>query len=235
MRLFCFHYGGGSASIFKKWAQDLIPETELVAIQLPGREERFNEALLDNINDITNNLFLNFDYIDKPFIFFGHSIGALIAFEFARILRVKSQIQPEHLIVSGTKAPQTPLKKAPIHNLSEIQFIQELRKYNGIPNYILQDKEIMSIFMPIIRADFKVSEIYSYHHQPPMDFPITALGGSHDDTFDNNDLELWKEQTKIYFKQYTLEGDHFFINSSYPEVIKIVNQILYDKIRALVG
>ncbi len=218
----------GSASVFRRWARDLINNVELVAIQLPGREERFGEALLDNIDDIINNLFLHFDYIDKPFVFLGHSIGALIAFEFARILRMKGQSQPKHLIVSGTKAPQIPLKKTPIHNLPEIQFIQELKKYNGIPDDILQDKEIMSIFIPIIRADFRVSEIYSYQHQSPMDFPITALGGSNDDTFYYNDLEQWKKQTNTYFQLYRFPGDHFFINSSYHEVIKIVNQILHN-------
>jgi medium-chain acyl-[acyl-carrier-protein] hydrolase len=95
--------------------------------------------------------------LDKPFIFFGHSIGALIAFEFVRALRRKGISKPEHLIVSGTKAPQTPLKKQPIHDLPNVKFIEELKKYNGIPDYIIEDEELMSIFIPIIRADFCIS------------------------------------------------------------------------------
>lgn len=231
MRLFCFHYGGGSASIFKRWSKDLINEVELVAIQLPGREERFDEPLLDNIDVVINDLFLNFSFYDKPFIFFGHSIGALIAFELARILRAKIQLQPQHLIASSAKAPQVPLKKTPIHKLDDIQFIEELRKYNGVPEYILQDNEIMSLFMPIMRADFRISETYIYHDQKPLDFPITALGGIGDNTFDLKDLAEWQKQTTNSFKQSILNGDHFFINASYDETIKIINHILLKEIR----
>lgn len=232
IRLFCFHYGGGSASVFRQWAKGLIDEAELVAIQLPGREERFNEPLLDNISAVLDNLFLNFNhYTDKPFIFWGHSIGALIAFEFVRTLRIRNKLQPRHLIVSGAKAPQVPLKKLPIHNLSDVQFVEELKKYNGMPDYIMQDQELMSIFIPIMRADFRISEIYNYYDQEPFNFPITALGGVNDYTFDSQDLAKWHTQTNSSFKQYILAGDHFFINTSYKETIKIINQILYEEIK----
>jgi medium-chain acyl-[acyl-carrier-protein] hydrolase len=107
---------GRIPSIFRKWSKDLMDDAELVAIQLPGREERFNEPLLSNVSQVVDNLCQNFNnYLDKPFIFFGHSIGALIAFEFVRALRRKRMPKPEHLIISGTKAPQTPLKRTHVH------------------------------------------------------------------------------------------------------------------------
>ena len=231
IRLFCFHYGGGSASIFRKRSKDLIDDAELVAIQLPGREERFNEQLLNNVSQVVDQLCLNFNnYVDKPFIFFGHSIGALIAFEFVRTLRRRKMPQPKHLIVSGTKAPQAPLKKLPIHDLPNIKFIEELRKYNGIPDYIIEDEELMSIFIPTIRADFSISETYTYTNEEPLLYPVTALGGLSDDTFDPEDLIKWKEQTTASFKFHLLPGGHFFINTSYEEVIKAINQILYDEV-----
>ena len=106
VRLFCFHYGGGSASAFREWPKDIPDFAELIAIQMPGRESRFNEPLLNNVSEVVEQLYMNFDrYLDKPFIFFGHSIGALIAFEFVRTLRRRINLQPKHLIVSGTKAP----------------------------------------------------------------------------------------------------------------------------------
>ena len=231
IRLFCFHYGGGSASTFRRWSKDLIDDTELVAIQLPGREERFNEPLLNNVSQVVDQLCLNFNnYGDKPFILFGHSIGALIAFEFVRALRIKGMPQPKHLIVSGTKAPQVPLKKQPIHDLPNVKFIKELRKYNGIPDYIIEDEELISIFIPTIRADFSISETYKYTNEEPLICPITALGGLNDDTFNLDDLLKWKKQTTSSFKSHFLTGDHFFINTSYEEVIKIVNQALYNEI-----
>lgn len=236
IRLFCFHYGGGSASIFRKWSKDLIDNVELVAIQLPGREERFNELLLSNVSQVVDNLCQNFNnFLDKPFIFFGHSVGALIAFEFVRALRRKGISNPEHLIVSGTKAPQTSSKKHPIHNLPYVKFIEELKKYNGAPSYIIEDRELMSIFAPIIRADFCISETYKYTNEKPLICPITALGGLHDDTFNLSDLTKWKKQTTGFFKSHFLIGDHFFINTSYEEVIKIVNQALYNEITKFIA
>ena len=235
IRLFCFHYGGGSASIFRQWSKDVIQEVELVAIQLPGREERYNEPLLNNISQVIDNLLLHFNkYTDKPFILFGHSIGALIAFEFARTLRQRKMLQPKHLIVSGTKAPQVPLKKQHIHKLPKKQFIEELKKYNGIPDYIIEDEELISIFIPIIKADFSISETYNYSNKKPLSCPITALGGSNDNTFDADDLIKWQEQTSNAFIHQFLPGDHFFINTSYTEIINIINQSLYNEIKQLV-
>lgn len=231
IRLFCFHYGGGSASAFRQWSKDLIHGVELVAIQLPGREERFNEPLLSNISQVVDNLCWNFyNYLDKPFIFFGHSIGSLIAFEFARALHKKGMLQPKHLIVSGFKAPQVSFKKQSIHNLPNEKFITELKKYNGIPDYIIDNKELISIFIPTIRADFCIFETYKYTNEEPLISHITALGGVNDDTFNRNDLLGWKEQTKSSFNCHLLPGNHFFINSSYEEVIKIINDILESEI-----
>ena len=235
IRLFCFHYGGGSASAYRDWAKDLIEHVDLVAVQLPGRESRFGEPLLDNVSQVATELYKNFNsYLEKPFVFFGHSIGALIAFEFVRLLRKNGVPQPKHLIVSSTKAPQVPLKKAPIHHLPDPELIEKIREYNGIPSNILEDQELMSIFLPIIRADFSISETYQYTAEKSLTCPITALGGLNDDSFDQADLIKWEEQSISQFEYYLLPGDHFFIRSSYQEVITIVNKVLYQEISKLV-
>lgn len=231
IRLFCFHYGGGSASAYKEWARDLVEQVDLIAVQLPGRESRFGEPLLDNVSHVVNELYKSFDsYLERPFIFFGHSIGALIAFEFVRLLRKNGVPQPKHLIVSGTKAPQVPLKRAPIHNLPDSTLTKKIREYNGIPNDILENPELMSIFLPIIRADFSISETYQYNIEEALTCPITALGGLSDDTFNSADLIKWEEQTTSLFEYDLLPGNHFFIRSSYQEVIDRVNKILYQEI-----
>lgn len=230
-RLFCFHYGGGSASSYKEWAKDLAEHVDLVAVQLPGREGRFGEPLLSNVSQVVDELHKNFDgYLGKPFVFFGHSTGSLIAFEFTRIMRKKEASQPKHLIVSGTKAPQIPLKKPPIHNLPDSRLVEEIRKYNGIPSAILGNKELMSIFLPIIRADFSIYETYQYSPEEPLNFPITALGGLSDNTFDSAHLLEWQKQTTSSFEYSLLPGDHFFIRSSYQQIITIVNKILHQEI-----
>ncbi len=235
VRLFCFHYGGGSASAYREWSKDLADYADLIAVQLPGRESRFGETLLDNALEVVDRLSLDFgDYLDKPYIFFGHSIGGLISFEFTRILRRKGMLHPKHLIISGTKAPQAPLKRPPVHHLPDLELTEKIREYNGIPSYILEDKELMAIFLPIIRADFCISETYNYYSELPLSCPITALGGLSDDTFDSQDLLKWQEQTSASFERKLLPGDHFFIKSSYQEVIDIVNKVLYKAIMKFV-
>ena len=231
MRLFCFHYGGAGVSIFRSWANDVIDYAEVIAIQLPGREERYNEPLLKNIQSVVEELSLNFnEYTSKPFIFFGHSLGALIAFEFARELRRKGMPQPMHLIVSGTKAPHIIHEKPPIHSFLDEKFIRELKKYNGIPHSIIENKELISIFLPAIRSDFCIYETYEHKNECPLSYPITALGGLSDDTFDRKNLIEWKDQTGHSFKHCFLAGNHFFIKDSYKEVIAIVNSTLKEQI-----
>ena len=149
-------------------------------------------------------------------------------------MRKKAIQQPKSLIISGTKAPQVPLKRPPIHRLPTPELIQKIREYNGIPRDIIENKELMDIFLPIIRADFCISETYSYYSEPPLACPIMALGGLNDDTFDSQDLLKWQEQTTALFQYELLPGDHFFIKSSYPEVINIVNKILYKEITQFV-
>jgi medium-chain acyl-[acyl-carrier-protein] hydrolase len=234
IRLFCFHYGGGSASAYQGWAKDLIDHVDLIAIQLPGRESRFSEPLLHNLPDVVDALSLNFrTCLDKPYIFFGHSIGALISFELTRTLRKEGMQQPERLVVSGTKAPQVPPKESPIHHLPDPELIEKIRAYNGTPSDIIENKELMDIYLPIIRADFCISETYSYHSEPPLSCPIIALGGLDDDTFDSQNLLKWKEQTSAVFQYELLPGDHFFIKSAYQKVIGIVNKILYKEVEQL--
>jgi medium-chain acyl-[acyl-carrier-protein] hydrolase len=231
IRLFCFHYGGGGASIFRQWANDIIEFAEVVSIQLPGREERYNEPLLSDLHVIIDKLCINFtNYTNKPFIFFGHSLGALIAFELARALRKKGMFQPKKLIVSGTKAPQICSNEPFLHKLSDEKFLKELEKYNGIPHSIITDKELISMFLPAIRADFCISETYQYKIEPPLTYPIVALGGLDDNTFNKEWLIEWKEQTNDSFKYYFLPGNHFFIKDSYREIIDLMNSFLTKSI-----
>jgi medium-chain acyl-[acyl-carrier-protein] hydrolase len=215
IRLFCFHHGGGSASTFREWQKDLIGIADLKAIQLPGRETRFSEPLLYNSYQVIEGLCSNFkQYTDKPFILLGQSIGALIAFEFIIALRKRGIVQPNHLIVSAAKSPQVPLKRKPLSYLPDLKFIEELKKYNGIPISLIDNEELLSLYLPAIRADFRIAESYQYTNKEPLNCPITALGGLSDNTFNGEDLLKWEQQTTCSFKYHFLPGDHFFIKTS---------------------
>lgn len=233
INLLCFHYGGGSASAYKDWAKDIIKQVNLIAVQLPGREGRFNEPLLTKMDEVIQELYNNFNlYKRESFIFFGHSIGAIIAFEFARTIRkFDKSFKLKHLIVSGTKAPQLFSSESLTHTLSNDEFLQEISKYNGVPSEIIKNEELMSVFLPIIKADFTISETYTYSKGEVLNCPITALGGINDYSFNKEDLIKWNQQTSSLFKHFMLPGDHFFIRSSFQKVISIINSILIEEIK----
>ncbi len=153
-------------------------------------------------------------YLDKPFVFFGHSMGGLISFELTRLLRRKSARSPVHLFISGRRAPQLPSEKPPIHTLPELAFLQELRHLKGTPEEVLVNTELMQLLLPILRADFAVLETYLYTKEPPLECPITVFGGWQDREVSCDELEAWREQTSTAFSLYMLPGDHFFIHSA---------------------
>jgi medium-chain acyl-[acyl-carrier-protein] hydrolase len=226
LRIFCFHYAGGSMSVYRTWSEH-IKNADLVTIQLPGRENRFTEALITEMDLIIDNLYENFsDFDNKPYVFFGHSLGALIAFEFAKKLQKQGPLGLKHLIVSGSRAPHLPIRRRLIYNLPDQELFSEIQKYNGIPENLLAEKDLlMNIMLPIIRADFTISDIYQCSTETKLKIPITVFGGRDDDTFPFEDLLQWKLHTDTFDYQ-SFAGNHFFIKSSFPEVIDNINSIL---------
>lgn len=230
VRLFCFHHGGGGASTFYKWAEKLPKTIELATVQLPGRESRFSEPLLQNMEDVIDELLKNFKgYLEKTFVFFGHSIGAKICFELTRALRRSGLSLPSHLIVSGCNAPHLPSRRRPIHTLPDEELIPELLIYNGTPPEILGDNnEIIKLYLPIIRADFKISEKYQFKIEEALPCNITAIHGKEDPTVQEDDVLKWDYHTASEFRYFSVSGDHFFIKSAETKVLDIITQILTE-------
>jgi medium-chain acyl-[acyl-carrier-protein] hydrolase len=213
LRLFCFPYAGGGASIFRTWPERLPSDIEVCAIQLPGREDRFREtpfvrfpALIDALAEVL------YPYMDFPFAFFGHSLGALISFELTRRLRRQKAPCPLHLFVSGCRAPQIPNPDPPIHQLPDVEFIEELGRFNGTPKAVLDNPELMEVFLPLLRSDIGLYETYAYHNEAPLDYPITAFGGLEDEEVSRDELAAWNSQTRSRFNMQIFPGDHFFLN-----------------------
>jgi medium-chain acyl-[acyl-carrier-protein] hydrolase len=177
------------------------------------------------VEAICENLLPHFD---KPFAFFGHSMGALIAFELARLLRRGYQREPAHLFVSGRRAPQIPGDDYPRDELSEAEFIAELRRLNGTPAGVLDHPELMQILMPVIRADFAICRNYVYSIGPLLDCPISAFGGLEDQDVTRESLEAWRDQTRGGFVLRMLPGDHFFINVAQPTLLSALSRELYS-------
>ncbi len=231
LRLFCFHAAGSGASQFIPWAQLLPQEIELCGIQLPGRESRFREQPYCHIEPLLADLEESiYPLLDRPFAIFGLSLGGTIGFELARRLRQAYHIQPDHLFVASRRAPHLPERFPPIAHLPEEQFIAEIQKrYNGIPEVIRNDRDLLDLFLPTLRADFQVLESYQYLNQPPLDCPITAYAGTQDVVLTQEELEGWQEYTYRDFTHQFFSGGHFFFNGQPAMIVQAVMEKLWGK------
>lgn len=227
LRLFCFPYAGGGASVFYAWSDDLPRYFEVCPIQLPGREGRLGELPFTRLSSIVPPLVQALQpYLNLPFAFFGHSLGATLSFEVARQLCRRNDPSPIHLFVSGSSAPQIPLRNPPIHQLPETEFKAELRRFNGTPEAVLENEELMQLLLPLLRADFAAHETYVYTADAPLSCPISAFGGLQDTEVSHDDLAAWQEQTRSIFTLRMFPGDHFFLHSARKLLLQSMSQDL---------
>lgn len=226
-RLFCFHYAGTGASIFSSWSEKFPSEVEIIPIQLPGRENRLQETPFTRLKPLIQTLTpLLKEYLDVPFAFFGHSMGALISFEVARELRKQNCPIPDFLFVSAYRAPQIPDLNLPIYKLPDAKFIEAVSDYGGIPEDKLHNSEFINLFSPTMRADFEVLQTYFYSKEEPLESCIYAFGGLEDSKVSRQELAAWKKQAKTHFKLKMLAGDHFFLREAEDRVIDTITEII---------
>jgi medium-chain acyl-[acyl-carrier-protein] hydrolase len=234
LRLFCFPYAGGGASVFRGWPQAVSPELEIIPVQLPGRENRLREAPFTRLSPLVADAARALlPYIeDVPFALFGHSVGALVSFELARLLRRQYHRTPVHLFIASHRAPHRPDPNPPIHGLPEAEFLRELRRYNGTPEVILQNPELLELLVPNLRADFAVFETYGYTRDAPLDCPISAFGGRQDAEVSVADIEAWHEQTTSRFTMRLFPGDHFFLHAAQADLLQAICEELFPGVQA---
>ena len=215
VRLFCYPYAGGTALVFRTWAQKIPANVEVVAIQLPGRATRMQEPPISKLTDLVEPIASALaPFLDKPFAFFGHSMGALIAFEVARFFRRQGRALPRHLFVSARSAPQLFSDHAPLYNLPKDKLLAELQQLEGTPREVLEHPELMDLMLPTLRSDFSVCDTYEYKQEAPLACPITALGGLQDSDVSRQKVEAWREQTSATFTLRMVPGNHFFLHSN---------------------
>lgn len=226
LRLLCFPYAGGSASIFRTWPDALPADVELLAVELPGRGTRFKEQPFQQLAPLIA-AFADAvaAQLQAPFAIYGHSLGALVGFSFARELRRRSCGEPVHLFASGRRAPQLP-EPSPTHHLPDPQFLAALRRLGGIPEAVFQEPELMAVFLPILRADFVMSEAEVAAPEAPLACPITALGGMTDEKVSIDQLDAWRTQTSAGFERETFPGGHFFLHSARAALLDSLSQRL---------
>jgi medium-chain acyl-[acyl-carrier-protein] hydrolase len=224
LRLFCFPYAGMGASAYRPWAAELPADVELCAVQPPGRETRMREPAFADLSQLAAAIGEHIlPLLDRPFVFFGHSMGALTAFEVARRLARSGGATPAYLIASAHQAPRLPRRESPLHELPDAAFVAEIqRRYGGIPDEVLAHRELLELLLPGLRADMTAIERYEYQPGEPLGCPILAIGGTFDARVSVADLEAWRDETTAEFSTRRLHGGHFFIQNARAQVIDIL-------------
>lgn len=222
VRLFCFPYAGGGTPVYRDWQRLLPDEVEVCAAQLPGRGTRLQEPAFTDAGALVEAVAEAITpYLDLPFALFGHSMGAIVSFELARLLRDRHGPAPAHLFVSGRPAPQAPLDRERTFDLPEPLFWEKLRGLNGTPAEVLEHPELRELMLPLLRADFSVVETYAYRPGPPLDCPLTAFGGVADAEVSRAQVEAWGEMTTGPFAARVVPGDHFFLNDPWTRELML--------------
>jgi len=191
------------------------PEVEVCAVQLPGRETRLREKPFVRLPALVQALTESLrPYLHEPFAFFGHSMGALISFELAREFRRARLPDPVHLFVSGYRAPHLPDPDPPIHQLPVSAMVIELRRRYDTPETLIQNLELLELFLPLLRADLAVCETYLYSPEDALNSPISVYGGSEDPKVGPRELTAWRSQTRGAFDLRMFPGKHFFLQTA---------------------
>lgn len=233
LRLYCFPYAGGGATAFAGWQDALGPDVEVCTVQLPGRGARMGEAPMTSLQEVIRAAAHAISADARmPFAFFGHSLGALIAFEVSRFLMLHSMPVPVHLFASGCNAPQHRSASKNLHLLPDDELIEALRHYNGTPAEVLANRVLMELVLPPLRADFSLVASYCYRPGLRLHVPLTVIAGKQDDHIDPLQVDGWSKETAAPFQVHWLEGDHFFINAQRDAVHAIVRGALAEAVCA---
>lgn len=223
IRLFCFPFAGGGASAYGNWERELPPEIEVCPIQLPGREDRINELPFTQLTDLVTALAQALiPVLDRPFAFYGHSMGALLAFEVARLLRSQFGRLPMHLFLGASVAPQL---GNPFHSLdlnSPLKLMHFLYKL-GTPTKVLKNPELMQALLPTIEADLLALKTYVYQDKIPLECPISAFWGTADRLVSEEAMTAWGEHTLSSFHLHVLSGSHLFLESDRQQLLQFIS------------
>lgn len=228
LKLFCIPYAGGSASVYLKWKTYLHPEIELVPIELAGKGARFYDSVYSSFDECIDDVFNQISSHDSdiPYIILGHSLGAVISYEVTKKIVSESKATPVKLILSGCRSPQSARPRKKMHLLPEDEFIEELRKLGGTSEEILTDPDLLEIFLPVIRADYKMRSFYAVQKfDNPLPVSFTILNGTSDDLYPE-EIHGWQAFTSNPCEYLFYEGNHFFIEEKYTEIISYINKII---------
>ncbi|MCY7294925.1 thioesterase II family protein [Alteromonas sp. a30] len=223
-RLFCFPYAGAGPEVYRPWAQYLGEEVELVAVHYPGRESRGDETACTNLPALIDGLVPAMrPHLAIPFAFFGHSMGAYVAFLTEKALVEHNLKRPQHLFFSGARAPFLQ-EENPVHQLDKIGFLKAIIAMGGIPDEVKKHPELIAQILPILRADLTACESFEYRIRDDLGVPFTVLGGDADPRVSTEALSAWRQLSSTGADVHVYPGDHFFLNQHRAQIAALINQ-----------
>lgn len=213
--LICLPYAGGGVSTYRSWPLR-VPSISVYAMSVPGRDARLFDPLFTTLESLVASIVEAVRPLTgRPFALFGHSMGGLVAYEVARLLRKKGSAAPVHLFVSAIRAAHLPDPNPRIFDLPDKRFIQQLRWFGA--NTLLEEEggaEILDLMLPTLRADFRIVQTYRYRSEPPLACPITVFGAMQDNTTSEQELKEWRQHTSSFFDLVMLPGGHNYLDST---------------------
>ena len=229
-QLFCFAHAGGGPSFFRPWRTALAPGIAVCPVALPGREARLDEQPFRRITELVEPLgaaLLPHLDADRPYALFGHSMGAVAAYEVARWLTSHARTGPACLLVSGRRAPSAAPIRQRISELPDGQFLAAVRQLNGIPPEVLREPELLSMLLPALRADFELAETYQPLPGGGLGCPVAAYLGTSDPEVTPAGVLDWQQVTTAEFSVRVFRGDHFYLKGDRPDVLSAVREDLH--------
>jgi medium-chain acyl-[acyl-carrier-protein] hydrolase len=226
LRLFCFPFAGGTASSYSAWRKQSDNGFEVCPIEYPGRGSRFKESGCETLAKLVETIGADLrSQLQQPYALLGHSFGGIVAFELARLLNSSNSPMPVRLFISAIRAPHL-RQPEKIHDLQEQEFLSKLMSYDGVPQEVLKNSELLSLVVPIIRHDFRLYERYVYRNDDPLPVPISVFGGLQDTKVPAADLMAWSRHTRKSFRCRFFSGGHFFLyDPRFPVMREIQNDI----------
>ncbi|MBL1100446.1 thioesterase II family protein [Streptomyces coffeae] len=227
VRLVCFPHAGGAASFYHPLAAEMGEAAEVLAVQYPGRQDRRHEPACVTIAELADRVHDEIQaWVDRPLVFFGHSMGAVVGYEVIRRMQRQGEHSPLGLIVSGRRAPCVSYPPRNLHERGDAALIDELRRQNGTAAGLLENQEVVEMILPSLRADYRAIETYRHQEGPELTCPITALTGREDVAATEEQVRAWENHTHAAFELTLFPGGHFYLSDQWDAVAEVVRECL---------